>query len=161
MNAMSSAVCDAISVSNARWSFGGSVAQTFDQHVSRSVPQYQQGHEIVVSLSDFFLRNGSTAYDVGCSTGELTYQLAMANRDRDISIIGLEIEPAMVTAAKQKTTDFPNISIQEANILDVDLMPANLIVSYYTIQFIQPVVRQIVFDKIYSSLNWGGWLPVI
>ena len=36
-------VGDTISVANARWSFGGSVPETFDSHVSRSVPQYRQG----------------------------------------------------------------------------------------------------------------------
>ena len=149
-------VGDTISVGNARWSFGGSVPETFDSHVGRSVPQYQQGHEIVVALSDFFIRSGSTVYELGCSTGELTRQIAQANSDRDVSIVGLEIEPAMVEAAKQKTSDLPRVEIREADILNVEFEPADLIVSYYTIQFVQPRVRQLLFDKIYNSLNWGG-----
>ena len=149
-------VGDTISVANARWSFGGSVPETFDSHVGRSVPQYRQGHEIVVALSDFFIRSGSTVYELGCSTGELTRQIAQANSDRNVSIIGLEIEPAMVEAAKQKTSDLPRVQIKEADILNVELEPADLIVSYYTIQFVQPAVRQLLFDKIYNSLNWGG-----
>ena len=149
-------VGDTISVANARWSFGGSVPETFDSHVDRSVPQYRQGHEIVVALSDFFIRPGSTVYELGCSTGELTQQIAQANSDRDVSIIGLEIEPAMVEAAKRKTSDLPKVEIREADILNVELEPADLIVSYYTIQFVQPRVRQLLFDKIYNSLNWGG-----
>jgi tRNA (cmo5U34)-methyltransferase len=149
-------VGDTISVAKARWSFGGSVPDTFDTHVSRSVPQYQQGHEIVVSLSDFFLRPGSRVYELGCSTASLTKQIAEANRDRPISIIGLEIEPAMVEAARRKTESFPNIEIRQADIIDVDLESADLIVAYYTIQFIQPAIRQVIFDKIYNALNWGG-----
>lgn len=31
-----------------------------------------------------------------------------------------------------------------------------MIISYYTIQFIKPRIRQLIFDKIYESLNWGG-----
>ena len=149
-------VGDTISVANARWSFGGSVPETFDSHVGRSVPQYRQGHEIVVALSDFFIRSGSTVYELGCSTGELTRQIAEANSDRLVSIIGLEIEPAMVEAAKRKTADFPRVEIREANIIDAELEPADLIVAYYTIQFIRPSVRQLMFDKIYNSLNWGA-----
>ena len=149
-------VGDTISVGNARWSFGGSVPETFDSHVSRSVPQYRQGHEIVVSLSDFFIRPGSTVYELGCSTAELTRQIAEANSDRHVTFIGLEVEPAMVEAAKQKTSDLPNVEIREADIIGTELEPADLIVSYYTIQFVQPRVRQLLFDKIYNSLNWGG-----
>ena len=29
-------------------------------------------------------------------------------------------------------------------------------VSYYTIQFIKPKYRQLIFNKIFKSLNWGG-----
>jgi len=151
-----SEVGDTISVANARWSFGGSVPETFDNHVGRSVPQYQQGHEIVVALSDFFIRPGSRVYELGCSTGELTRKMAEANSDRHVSFIGLEIEPAMVEAAKRKTSNFPRVEIREADIIDAELEPADLIVAYYTIQFIQPAIRQLLFDKIFNSLNWGG-----
>lgn len=149
-------VGDAISVKNARWSFGGNVPQTFDQHVSRSVPQYEQGHEIVVALSDFFIRNGSVVYELGCSTGELTRRLAEANCDRDVSIIGLEIERAMVEVANHKNSDLSKVKICQADILDEELDAADLIVAYYTIQFVNPAMRQLLFNKIYSSLNWGG-----
>lgn len=149
-------VGDAISVKNARWSFGGNVPQTFDQHVSRSVPQYEQGHEIVVALSDFFIRNGSVVYELGCSTGELTRRLAEANCDRDVSITGLEIERAMVEVANRKNSDLSKVKICQADILDAELDAADLIVAYYTIQFVNPAMRQLLFNKIYNSLNWGG-----
>ena len=40
--------------------------------------------------------------------------------------------------------------------MDVELRKCDMIISYYTMQFIKPKIRQIVFDKIYESLNWGG-----
>ena len=39
-----------------------------------------------------------------------------------------------------------------------DFKKADLIVSNYTIQFIEPRLRQQLFNKIYESLNWGGAL---
>lgn len=123
----------------------------FDQHVERSVPNYRQGHEIVVMLADFFLRDGGLAYELGCSTGELTRQIAEKNGDRRVSIAGLEIEPSMVEAARRKTAHLPNVEIREA-----DILAADLIVSYYTIQFVRPALRQMLFDKIFASLNWAG-----
>jgi tRNA (cmo5U34)-methyltransferase len=44
------------------------------------------------------------------------------------------------------------------DILDFQLLDPSLITSVYTLQFIQPAVRQIVINKIYTSLNWGGAL---
>lgn len=62
----------------------------------------------------------------------------------------------MVDLAVQKCKDMPNVSFKCEDVLNIDLEKSDLIISYYTIQFIKPRVRQMVFDKIYESLNWGG-----
>jgi tRNA (cmo5U34)-methyltransferase len=36
--------------------------------------------------------------------------------------------------------------------------PADMIVCYYTVQFVRPSVRQTLVDKLYNTLNWGGAL---
>ena len=46
-------VGDSIDASNASWTFGGAIPEAFDEHVRRSVPMYSEGHDLVVSLSDF------------------------------------------------------------------------------------------------------------
>ena len=35
---------------------------------------------------------------------------------------------------------------------------SDLIISYYTLQFIEPKYKQLLLNKIYKSLNWGGAL---
>jgi tRNA (cmo5U34)-methyltransferase len=149
-------VGDRIEVGNAAWSFGGDVSQTFDSHVRRSVPMYEEGHDLVARLSDFFLYGGAVAYELGCSTGELTRKLAERNRHKDVTIIGIDCEPAMVERAKAKCADHPNVSIELGDIVDTEFQTADLIVAYYTMQFIRPRFRQQVFDRIYNALNWGG-----
>ena len=66
---------DSIVSKNASWSFGGNVAKHFDAHVRRSVPLYEEGHDLIGKISDFFLSNESKCYDLGCSTGKLIYEL--------------------------------------------------------------------------------------
>ena len=149
-------VGDSIEAGNANWSFAGEVSETFDSHVRRSVPMYTEGHDLVVKLSDFFLYNGALAYELGCSTGELTRKLAERNRDKTTTIIGIDREVAMVEKAKAKCSDYANVRIYQADLLDFDFEPADLIVSYYTIQFVKPRFRQQLFDRIYQALNWGG-----
>ncbi len=35
---------------------------------------------------------------------------------------------------------------------------SDLVIAYYTIQFVSPKNRQILFDRLYRALNWGGGL---
>ena len=48
------------STENANWTFSGEVSENFDDHVSKSVPLYEAGHELIGRTSDFFLRDNST-----------------------------------------------------------------------------------------------------
>ena len=56
------------------------------------------------------------------------------------------------------TENKKNISFKHANINSVQLKKSDLVVCYYTIQFISPSERQQVIDKLFESLNWGGAL---
>lgn len=151
-----SGVGDDLQAQNANWSFGGGVGERFDAHVRRSIPLYQQGQELLTQAADFFLPNGSLVYELGCSTGTLLTRLAERNRHKQVRIVGVEREPVMLEQARAKCAGHPAIELVEGDILEVPLEPADVIVSYYTMQFVLPRVRQQLFDRIYQSLNWGG-----
>ena len=51
-----------------------------------------------------------------------------------------------------------NVDFRHKDILKFKFNVSNLIISYYTIHFIDPKHRQDLFDKIYDSLNWGAAL---
>lgn len=141
---------------NANWKFSGDIVQEFDKHILSSVPLYEQGHTLISNLSDFFLSNDSVCYELGCSTGTLLKNIADHNPNKKIKFIGVEVENDMVNYANNKLKDYENIEIICDDILNIELEKSDLIISYYTIQFIKPRVRQLIFDKIYESLNWGG-----
>ena len=155
-------VGDNIAASNANWSFKGTeVAEQFDQHVQKSVPLYLEGHKLICRLSDFFVFNDSVAYDLGCSTGELTLKLAEHNRGkRNARFIGIDAEEAMITQAQAKLKagnhERADVEFQEDEILQANLLPSDLIVSYYTLQFIRASEKQNFVNKVYSALKWGG-----
>jgi tRNA (cmo5U34)-methyltransferase len=152
-------VGDGLEAGNARWSFGGKTAQQFDEHVSKSVPMYTEGHQIICDLSDFFLSEGSSCYELGCSTGELTTKLALHNKSKDTArFVGIDLEPAMIELARQKGAD---LELGQAeflldDVLQTDISNADIVVAYYTVQFIRPSERQRLISKIYDALNWGG-----
>ncbi|MBA5629231.1 methyltransferase domain-containing protein [Moheibacter lacus] len=145
-----------MNLKNANWSFSGENAKKFDNHILKSVPLYKEGHDLICRLSDFFLSNQSICYEIGCSTGTLLESLAEHNKAKSIKIIGIEIEEDMVNCAKSKLSSYSNVDVLCDDILNLELEKSDLIISYYTIQFIKPRVRQLIFDKIYNSLNWGG-----
>jgi tRNA (cmo5U34)-methyltransferase len=141
---------------NANWSFSGEIVNKFDAHILQSVPMYKQGHDLISRLSDFFLSNESLCYEIGCSTGLLLQNIANHNKEKRIKFIGIEIEQEMVDFANEKLSDYVNVEVICDDVLKIDLEKSDMIISYYTIQFIKPRERQLIFDKIYNSLNWGG-----
>lgn len=148
---------DGITTSVGRWSFGGDVSEKFDNHVSKSVPLYNEGHRLILSLSDFFIKSNSVCYELGSSTGALIAKLSEKHRDLSLAqFIGLDVESAMVAHARSRHAANRNLSFQQARVEEYEFMKSDLIVSYYTIQFIHPKWRQVLFDKIYNSLEWGG-----
>jgi len=152
---------DNIEVEDANWTFSGNTVDRFDEHVKKSVPLYAEGHEITCDLSKFFLKDNSVVYEVGCSTGALLTKLAKSNTSKTgARFIGFDIEKDMVDYAVQNFNeiDSSDVSFEHADIVSTELEKSDLIVCYYTIQFISPSVRQQVIDKFYQSLNWGGAL---
>ena len=149
------AVGDGVEAGNANWSFEG-IGEHFDDHVTKSVPLYHEGHELIARSADHFLLNGSLCYELGCSTGELQRLLATRNREKSVRFVGIDIEPSMVEEARRKCTDLPAVEIVEADIADFEFEPADVVIAYYTVQFVRPRVRQLVFDHVFEALNWGG-----
>ena len=150
-------VGDNISSSKAVWSFKGKVAESFVEHISRSIPFYTEGHELICHLSDYFVSPDSTVYELGCSTGELLGKLAAYNELKpDVRWIGIDVEQDMIRQAAKTCGGQENIDLRCANILDFDYEKADLIVAYYTLQFVPERFRQQMIDTIYESLNWGG-----
>ena len=68
------------------WKFDNNVALNFDEHVSQSIPHYKDIQKYVCSLSEWFLKENSTIYDLGCSTGETIKMLS--NLSVSASVLG-------------------------------------------------------------------------
>jgi tRNA (cmo5U34)-methyltransferase len=154
-------VGDGLRAENAGWTFGNEGAGSFDEHISRSVPLYAEGHKLVCALSDFFVKSGSMAYDIGCSTGTLTVALARHNLPKKgARFVGVDIELGMIEKAmcKKAAAGLDNVDFIADDVLLMDLEPADMIVCYYTVQFIRTSRRQELIDRFYRALSWGGAL---
>ena len=92
---------------------------------------------------------------MGCSTGTLLKKLSDRNfSKKNVKFFGIDVEAPMVKKAKKKK--IKNCKIIRNDLLKQKISNADLIIAYYTIQFINPRSRQALINKIYKSLNWGG-----
>ena len=145
-----------IQVENAGWSFEN-IADDFDVHVQKSVPLYDQGHDLVCKLSDFFLPENGTITEIGTSTGVLAEKVLKHNvRRTDIHYVGIDRIDTMLERARARTEGDERASFMNEDLVTCELPQSSMIISYYTMQFINPRVRQLVFDKVYEALEWGG-----
>ena len=134
------------------WDFD-KVVKEFDNHISKSVPGYIECQNLVSDISVFFIKKNSTIYDIGCSTGTFTKLVYEKNIEKMVNSIAYDISDEMIKYAKYKKS---KIKFIKKNITTVNFKKSDFISSMYTIQFLHPKDRQVLINKIYKSLNWGG-----
>ncbi len=144
-----------IKASDANWSFSGSVAKNFDGHIKKSVPFYSWSHQLGLNISDFFMKKNSIVYDLGCSTGTFLKNLSLRHKEKNIKFYGVDEIKEMIKFSRKKNKN-KKIDFIHNDIFKVKLKKTDFVTSFYTIQFIHPSKRQMLFNNIFNSLNWGG-----
>jgi tRNA (cmo5U34)-methyltransferase len=141
---------------NSSWTFDKNVAHNFDYHIEKSVPLYNEFKWLGEKLSDYYLKEDSTVYDIGCSTGSFLKRLAIRHDNKKkLKLHGIDIVKNMINFAK-KNNKHKKITYQNKDILKYNFKKSDFFISFYTIQFIHPKHRQLLINKIYKKLNWGG-----
>ena len=152
-------VGDNIRVSGGNWNFKKKAAKNCDRHVKKSIPGYIEGHDLILDISNFFVKKNSFVYDLGCSTGTLTTKLYKHNSKKKYAkFIGVDVEKDMIKLAKKKRNK--NTYFINKDLKDFKMKKCDLIVMYYTLQFIPPSYRQSILNRVYKALNWGGALII-
>jgi len=146
-----------IETRRAQWSFAGNVADTFVDHVRQSVPMYDEGHQLVESISDYFIRDDSVCYEIGTSTGQLLRRLAEHHAHKPgARFVGIDPVEPMIEKARAYCAELSNVELIAADALTHDFEKADLFVAYYCVQFVPPRHRQDLINRIYERLHWGG-----
>lgn len=152
-------VGDSISKKNASWTFSGGVYKNFDKHINKSIPFYKECQNLFIELSDFFIADKSKVIDLGCSTGSFLQKLALRNINhlkKNINYVGYDTEKEMISFAKRNSKSFKNVKFINKSALSISLNNSCIISAFYTLQFIHSSKRQLLINKIYKNLNWGG-----
>ncbi|WP_413738649.1 carboxy-S-adenosyl-L-methionine synthase CmoA [Sodalis sp. RH21] len=141
------------------WTFDERVAEVFPDMIQRSVPGYSSIISMIGMLAERFVTPASQVYDLGCSLGAATLSMRRNIIAEGCRIVAVDNSAAMVDrcrrhiAAFRATTD---VEVIEADIRDVPIENASLVVLNFTLQFLEPSDRQAVLDRVFAGLNPGG-----
>jgi tRNA (cmo5U34)-methyltransferase len=155
-------VDDMISAVPGEWRFDANVSKAFDSHVRKSVPFYDEIQRMIVELSEYFVRDHSVIYDLGCSTGTTLELLSSAHSGKeDVQFIGIDLSKFMVDEARKKVNR-PNVRFYQKSLMDLEFSPpSNLMTSIFTLQFLTLAERRTLLTRINESLIEGGGLLIV
>lgn len=141
-----------------QFEFDEGVASVFDDMARRSIPYYSESLNLSVDFALNFIQPHSNIYDLGCSTGNFLIELAKnASKIDCINLIGIDNSIPMIERAKLKTQTYGyKIDFHCDDFLNYPLKDASVIIANYTMQFIRPLNRPKMIEKIFNGLKNEG-----
>lgn len=143
------------------WTFDERVAEVFPDMIQRSVPGYSNIISMIGMLAERFVTPGSRVYDLGCSLGAATLAVRRNIRAAGCQIIAVDNSPAMIERCRRHIDAFraeTPVEVREADIRQVPIENASLVVLNFTLQFLAPDDRLALLKTIYAGLKPGGAL---
>ncbi len=143
------------------WTFDERVAEVFPDMIQRSVPGYSNIISMIGMLAERFVRPDTRVYDLGCSLGAATLSIRRNIVHPGCEIIAIDNSPAMTERCRRHIDAFraqTPVQVIEADIRQVEIANASMVVLNFTLQFLAPDERQQLLNNIYQGLNPGGAL---
>ena len=143
------------------FTFDKRVAKVFPDMITRSVPGYNAIIGKSGNLAARFVQPNSNCYDLGCSLGATTQELARNINVGNVTIIAIDNSQAMLNHARLSSDGIrrdTTISLINDDIRQTPINNASLVILNFTLQFIQVSERLALITKIFEGLKPGGCL---
>ena len=141
------------------FTFDDNVARVFPDMIKRSVPGYPTIVSMTGLLAGRYATAGSTVYDLGCSLGASTLAMRQNINQQDCGIVAIDNSASMLERCQNiidtDTHDTP-VTLTCADLQDVSIEDASVVVLNFTLQFIPRELRDSVISGIYQGLRPGG-----
>lgn len=142
--------------------FDERVVEVFPDMIQRSVPGYAMMISTIGILAAKYAQPQSHCYDLGCSLGAVSLAMRQSIAQPDCDIIAVDNSPAMIERGRELLSrdTAPTIPVEMicADIKDVTIENASVVVLNLTLQFIPLEERLALITRIYSGLKPGGIL---
>lgn len=119
----------------------------FDDHISKSIPNYNLLNDAVRDLSTFYAKENFSVVDLGCSTGALLESIPF-----DGQKLGIDISGNLIPNSHDNVT---YIQKDLRSFKDFGRTPS-LVISLFTLQFLPIADRQGILNLVYDELADGG-----
>jgi tRNA (cmo5U34)-methyltransferase len=138
-----------------QFEFDKEVADVFDDMIDRSVPFYKENLNLSINILKNYLNDNDKILDLGSSTG--TFLIKLAQFNPTLNLTGIDNSSAMIEKSSKKAKAFGvDIDFVESDFINYPFGMNKLISANYTIQFIRPIKREKLIQKIYNSLEENG-----
>ena len=139
--------------------FDDQVAEVFPDMIQRSVPGYQTIIQTIGKLTSRFQQANSNYYDLGCSLGAASLAMRRQITEPGCQLIGVDNSAAMVERCTSHLQAFRSdvpATVLLADIRDIPMENAAMVVSNFTLQFLAKEDRARLIERIYKALKPGG-----
>ena len=143
------------------FAFDEKVAGVFPDMIRRSVPGYETVITLLGLLAERYARPDSRVYDFGSSLGAATLSMRQRIAHDSCRIVAVDNSTAMTERCRQilsQDNSPVGVDVICADIRDIQVEQASLVVLNFTLQFIPQAERQALLDHIFAGLLPGGAL---
>lgn len=141
--------------------FDENVVKVFPDMIRRSVPGYGAMISAIGLLAGRYARENSRCYDLGCSLGASALAMRANITVRNCSIVAVDCSEAMIEQCRRDIELAPTgVDIEWccADIRDIEIREASVVVLNFTLQFIPLEDRDNFIARLYDGLLPGGVL---
>lgn len=138
--------------------FDKRVADVFPDMIQRSVPGYTSIIAMIKILAQRHVTPKSNVYDLGCSLGAASSVMLPLVEEKESLIVAVDNAQAMIDKAQRNISPADNIEFFCADIRDIEITNASLVVLNFTLQFLPREERLLLLSKIREGMLPGGVL---
>ena len=141
--------------------FDDKVADVFTDMINRSVPGYGTIIAMIGTLAERYAQDDSVCYDLGCSLGAATLAMRDNIKAGNCWIVAVDNSAPMIDRFQRVLNEHKRgvpVQLHCADINDVDIANASVVVLNFTLQFIAQDLRAGLIRRIYEGMRPGGML---
>lgn len=141
------------------FAFDERVVRVFPDMIRRSVPGYDSIVPLLGLFAEQYAQPNSRCYDLGCSLGAATLAMRRRMRAPKCEIVAVDNSEAMVEACRanlEADDSAVPVSVQCADVRELRLERASVVVLNFTLQFLPPTQRLALLQRVYGACLPGA-----
>ena len=139
-----------------KWSFDN-MPESYDSHLKRSIPLYQESQFFVSKLASFYIKDENINYEIGCANGTIIGNLAREYLNfKKTKFVGIDLSNKLILEAKKRYKKSKNLNFYNIDASTYNYKKCNVAIIHYVLQFMTLEERRNLLNSLYSKLINSG-----